>query len=109
MLDGFLAGQSFSYQRIDVITSRVMNLDVDYSQYLGKKNHDGTSYHLLPYHCLDVAAVGRNYVDNNPRLKSLFTSHTLFANNPGLLPFLLALHDVGKFSKPFQEVFVSFL
>ena len=103
MLDGFLAGQSFSYQRIDVITSRVMNLDVDYSQYLGKKNHDGTSYHLLPYHCLDVAAVGRNYVDNNPRLKSLFTSHTLFANNPGLLPFLLALHDVGKFSKPFQE------
>jgi len=78
-------------------------MGVDYSQYWGKKSHDGTSYHLLPYHCLDVAAVGRCYVDNNPRLKSLFNSHPLFANNPGLLPFLLALHDVGKFSQSFQE------
>lgn len=29
-----------------------------YFRYWGKAEKDGTAYHLLPYHCLDVAAVG---------------------------------------------------
>ncbi len=27
-------------------------------RYWGKAEKDGEGYHLLPYHCLDVAAVG---------------------------------------------------
>lgn len=29
-----------------------------YFRYWGKAEKDGDRYHLLPYHCLDVAAVG---------------------------------------------------
>ena len=29
-----------------------------YLRYWGKTEKDGNRYHLLPYHCLDVAAVG---------------------------------------------------
>ncbi len=29
-----------------------------YFKYWGKAEKDGAGYHLLPYHCLDVAAVG---------------------------------------------------
>lgn len=28
-----------------------------YYRYWGKADRDGVGYHLLPYHCLDVAAV----------------------------------------------------
>ncbi len=34
-----------------------MNGDKLYYQYWGKADGEG-NYHLLPYHCLDVAAVG---------------------------------------------------
>jgi len=30
-----------------------------YFRYWGKAERDGVRYHLLPYHCLDVAAMGR--------------------------------------------------
>lgn len=29
----------------------------NYFRYWGKAEKDGSGYHLLPYHCLDVAAV----------------------------------------------------
>ncbi|MBI5641767.1 MAG: hypothetical protein HZA17_15230 [Nitrospirae bacterium] len=29
-----------------------------YFRYWGKAEKEGPMYHLLPYHCLDVAAVG---------------------------------------------------
>jgi len=33
-------------------------MDESYFRYWGKAEKDGTGYHLLPYHCLDVAVVG---------------------------------------------------
>ena len=64
----------------------------------------GPQWHPLPYHCLDVAAVG----------EALLTRHHGLRNNlSGLLGlpgevtvpvacFLLCLHDIGKFAKRFQ-------
>ena len=36
-----------------------MNTKELYYQYWGKASKEDNSYHLLPYHCLDVAAVAR--------------------------------------------------
>lgn len=77
----------------------------DYFKYWGKADKDDpTKYHLLPYHCLDVAAVG--WILLNPQ-KSL--CHRMAAQlrvEPVWLRdffvFCLALHDIGKFSRAFQ-------
>ena len=79
-----------------------MAQDTSYSRYWGKKGRDG-SHHLLIYHCLDVAAVGTALVKADPRLSDVFYQYPLIKSNPRFLPFLLALHDVGKFSKQFQD------
>jgi len=42
-----------------------------YYRYWGKEEKDGQGYHLLPYHCLDVAAVGHVLLLKNAAL-SLF-------------------------------------
>ena len=64
----------------------------------------GDSYHLLPYHCLDVAAVGWQLLaPNKPLCKQLVKQlevepewlRTLFV-------LCLALHDLGKFARAFQ-------
>jgi CRISPR-associated endonuclease/helicase Cas3 len=52
---------------------------------------------------MDVAAVGTALVAADPRLSDILYQHPLFKNNPCFLPFLLALHDIGKFSKQFQD------
>ena len=79
-----------------------MTQNTSYSRYWGKKGSDG-SHHLLIYHCLDVAAVGTALVKADPRLSDVFYQYPLIKSNPRLLPFLLVLHDVGKFSKQFQD------
>lgn len=69
------------------------------------------AYHLLPYHCLDVAAVGWVLLERNPNL----LNH--FANLCGIekellkpvLIFFLALHDLGKFSESFQNIIPELL
>ncbi|NQW11567.1 MAG: CRISPR-associated helicase Cas3' [Alphaproteobacteria bacterium] len=66
--------------------------------YWGKArpDHDSASaaWHPLAYHNLDVAAVLHVLLQRDARLASRFD---------GLgLPFLLALHDIGKFSRAFQ-------
>lgn len=61
-------------------------------------------WHLLPYHSLDVAAVGITFLRRSPRLSQLF-SERLQLPEPELLNwmgFWLALHDLGKFSTAFQ-------
>ncbi len=70
----------------------------------GQRPEGGFRYHLLPYHCLDVAAVGQVLLREDGslcrRLVATFhlPEHVVLA----LLPFLLALHDIGKFSEAFQ-------
>ncbi len=77
-----------------------------YYRYWGKAEKNGPGFHLLPYHCLDVAAVGWLLLDpQKPLCKRL-------ANQLGVSPswlkrwfvFCLSLHDVGKFATAFQGV-----
>jgi CRISPR-associated endonuclease/helicase Cas3 len=79
-----------------------------YLRYWGKARPDekGASWHLLAYHSLDVAAVAAELIERDPALLrplerlSGFTEDSLRA----VLPYLLALHDLGKFSEPFQDL-----
>lgn len=64
----------------------------------------GPRYHLLPYHCLDVAAVGCAYLNQHPRLQSFFAESLGVSRRVVLdwLVYCLALHDLGKFAVTFQ-------
>lgn len=66
-------------------------------------------YHLLPYHSLDVAAVGARLLGSDTELAKNIAEFldlepkdltTLFA-------FFLALHDLGKFASAFQALFTD--
>ena len=85
-------------------------LTTSYFKYWGKapqgQDQPGPSYHLLPYHCLDVAAVGdvllkqnQPYCKNLTRLTGLSSQQFIPWNT-----FLLALHDIGKFADSFQNL-----
>lgn len=85
-------------------------LTASYFKYWGKaqisQEQQGKSYHLLPYHCLDVAAVGQTLLTQNQP----YSTH--LAQLTGLdirhfIPwytYLLALHDIGKFADSFQNL-----
>ncbi len=85
-------------------------IQASYHRYWGKAQKDGheiddtPKYHLLPYHCLDVAAVGWHLLaPDKPTCKQLAMQlqvtpewlRTFFT-------FCLILHDLGKFSRAFQ-------
>lgn len=80
-----------------------------YFKYWGKARPDsegGARYHLLPYHSLDVAAVGyalltqhHAYAGHFSRLTRLDSQHFI-----SWFTFLLALHDIGKFADSFQNL-----
>lgn len=72
----------------------------DYYNYWGKV--DGSRYHRLIYHCLDVAAVGERLLAHDAVLKKILCKETIFSEWPHLISFLLATHDIGKFSHRFQ-------
>lgn len=81
-----------------------------YFQYWGKAKRDpqaeGPDYHLLPYHCLDVAAVGYMLLDHKkPLCQQLATQLQV---EPKWLQswfsFCLILHDLGKFFRAFQNL-----
>lgn len=80
--------------------------DISYFRYWGKAENDGNGYHLLPYHCLDVAAVGRSLLLSNALLLHRFTAVTGLNEFTciSLMLLFLALHDVGKFSESFQNL-----
>ncbi|MDP0562628.1 MAG: CRISPR-associated helicase Cas3' [Candidatus Endonucleobacter sp. (ex Gigantidas childressi)] len=71
-----------------------------------KEEEEEASYHLLAYHCLDVAAVGYCLLDPE---KALCCS---LANGLQVKPewlrdwfcFCLMLHDLGKFFRSFQNL-----
>jgi CRISPR-associated endonuclease/helicase Cas3 len=76
-----------------------------YFRYWGKADRDDpTRYHLLPYHCLDVAAVGWILLDPHKslcvRLSAQLEVEPTWIRD--FFVFCLALHDIGKFSRAFQ-------
>lgn len=73
--------------------------------YWGKAEKDGSRYHLLPYHCLDVAAVAAAWWDSSTAICRAF-------RQVGELPekhlrawvlLFVSLHDLGKFDVRFQR------
>lgn len=77
-------------------------------QYWGKaRGDDGNTppYHLLAYHCLDVAAVGIRFLQRSPSLTAFLRQELRLDSDKALLPWValsIALHDLGKFSESFQ-------
>ncbi|MBN8492951.1 MAG: CRISPR-associated helicase Cas3' [Burkholderiales bacterium] len=82
------------------------NAPQEYFAYWGKaRPQEGAAeLHLLAYHALDVAAVGRVYLQHAPALMG-WLREQFRVSGPALLDWLtfwLALHDLGKFSVGFQ-------
>lgn len=73
-------------------------------RYWGKTEKNGKQFHLLPYHCLDVAAVGWLLLAPEKPLCQRLALKLEIA--PELLQkwlaFFLCLHDIGKFAVAFQ-------
>ena len=63
-------------------------------------------HHLLVYHCLDVAAVGKILLEKNPFLLKQLSGLSGIEETTlkTILLYFLALHDLGKFSESFQYV-----
>lgn len=75
-----------------------------YFNYWGKTGKDGT-YHLLPYHCLDVAAVASAWWEQSPVIRRSFFKHARCDEKKtrAWLLFFISLHDYGKFDIRFQR------
>ena len=81
--------------------------DESYFRYWGKarkEDQTGEPYHLLPYHCLDVAAVGLTLLDSHPSLLDNLSELMLLpkCESRKWCIFLLGIHDLGKFARSFQ-------
>ncbi len=67
---------------------------------------DGNSSHLLVYHSLDVAAVGKVLLEQHPFLLARLAAAMELP--PDIAKrwcmFLLGLHDLGKFAESFQQL-----
>ncbi len=79
-----------------------------YYRYWGKarpKEGEREDYHLLPYHCLDVAAVSDSWWQNSPNIRRCFTLATGLDEKPvkAWVLFFIVLHDYGKFDLRFQR------
>ncbi len=79
-----------------------------YYKYWGKAGSDEgqvNNYHLLPYHCLDVAAVADIWWDQSHDLSPCFIEITGLNEKQtrAWLLFFIALHDYGKFDLRFQR------
>lgn len=79
-----------------------------YHRYAGKAlpGQPGDACHLLAWHSLDVAAVGWQLLaPERPLTQQLAVRLGIESESlRRLLVFLLGLHDLGKFSRAFQEV-----
>ncbi len=79
-----------------------------YYRYWGKAKPeagDRAAYHLLVYHCLDVAAVADVWLHQSSDVRRCFNSITGLDENKthAWLLFFIALHDYGKFDLRFQR------
>lgn len=86
-------------------------MTASYFKYWGKAkrdpDQDGADYHLLPYHCLDVAAVGALLLSPEKQItKDLAEFLELQPQQmQQLFSFCLSLHDLGKFASAFQKLY----
>ncbi len=82
---------------------------VTYYRYWGKAQakEEAVESHLLPYHNLDVAAVGWLLLSPERPLTQRLAAQLRLEPVAlrQLLVFLLGLHDIGKFSRAFQGLF----
>ena len=84
---------------------------MDFYRYWGKARKDDLggsqqpAYHLLPYHCLDVAAVAESWWDNSANMRRCFCQQTGLGEveTKAWLLFFVALHDFGKYDPRFQK------
>lgn len=63
------------------------------------------AYHLLPYHCLDVAAVADQWWKKSPALRQQLRRSSQLATEErtyAWLMFFISLHDLGKLDIRFQ-------
>jgi CRISPR-associated endonuclease/helicase Cas3 len=74
--------------------------------YWGKAEKDGAGYHLLPYHCLDVAGVGHVMLSQRNDLRKRFAAISGLDETVCCqwIALFLGLHDIGKFSENFQNL-----
>lgn len=77
-----------------------------YFKYWGKASRDGNDYHLLVFHCLDVAAVGYQLLSQSPSILSHLSKLMGMDEDDFLrwMVFFLVLHDLGKFADGFQNL-----
>ena len=89
-----------------MVTGEKMTETQHYFKYWGKSDrNDPNRYHLLPYHCLDVAAVGMTLLGSHDLLRHRF-SYSMGLDEKSvkqLCTFFMAIHDIGKFSEVFQN------
>ncbi|MCK9169539.1 MAG: CRISPR-associated helicase Cas3' [Treponema sp.] len=80
-----------------------------YFSYWGKTSSSSagsSSYHLLPYHCLDVAGVVSVLMNGSHQYSSYWATYTGLSEPQirFLCVFSFMLHDIGKFSERFQSL-----
>lgn len=80
-----------------------------YYKYWGKAdsiNGESESYHLLVYHCLDVASIGYQLLTENPRLLEKISSIVRIPEKDlkDWIVYFLSIHDIGKFAEAFQNL-----
>lgn len=82
----------------------------DFYRYWGKSRRkavpEGDPYHLLAYHCLDVAACGYMLVQQNRfGAADILAELDLYGEEAARwVGFLFACHDIGKFASGFQKL-----
>ena len=76
-----------------------------YHRYWGKASKEDNSYHLLPYHCLDVVAVADIWLQRSSVLLSQISRQIGQSKekSKSMVLFFVALHDLGKFDARFQN------
>lgn len=64
-------------------------------------------YHLLVYHCLDVAAVAYHLLNDDAAIMNDLSAYLMIEKHKlrPFLCFLIALHDLGKFAASFQGLY----
>ena len=83
------------------------NTNRSYYNFWAKAEENSNSFHLLPYHNLDVAAVGHVLLSLDDQLQerlSCFLHPCAKPLSRSLFTLLLALHDIGKFAESFQNL-----